>query len=227
LNNEGENLIEVTNLTKSFLVDKKRIEILKNINFTLPDTGLFYLLGESGSGKSTLLNILEGLVNFDKGKVMIDKKDISELKKTRSFYKDKIGIIFQSFNLVDDLNGEENLKIIRKKINPKYSSIIENLKIKDLLKKKCYLLSGGEKQRLCLYRVLLNDPQIILGDEILAQVDEKNKKMIMSELYSLSKDKLIVLATHNLDLINEFKGETLVLNKNKGITFEGNIKSST
>lgn len=214
-------MIEVINLNKSFLVDKKRIEVFKNINFMLPDKGLFYLLGKSGSGKSTLLNILEGLSSFNKGKVLIDNIDINILKKNNLFYKDKIGIIFQSFNLIDDLTVKDNLiltKSIKENKREDLDLLINNLGINKLLNKKAYLLSGGEKQRLSLIRTLFNDPKIIFGDEIVAQVDYKNKKMIMETLYKESKNKLVLLATHNLELINDYPGGIITINDMKSVS---------
>ena len=221
-------MIEVYNLNKSFkLNNDKDIHVLKNINFSLPNSGLYFLYGKSGSGKSTLLNILEGLLSFDSGIVKINGVDIKNIKNKdkEDFYRNNIGILFQNYNLFNDLSIYDNLLITAKIKGINKDTIDFYLKKYNLYSIKntlCKNISGGEKQRVALIRTILNKPTIIFADEPTGALDSLNSKLLMDELKELSKDSLILVVTHNNKIVEEYSDGSLYLKD--GEIIENNIK---
>ncbi len=221
-------MIEVYNLNKSFkLNNDKDIHVLKNINFSLPNSGLYFLYGKSGSGKSTLLNILEGLLSFDSGIVKINGVDIKNIKnkEKEDFYRNNIGILFQNYNLFNDLSIYDNLLITAKIKGINKDTIDFYLKKYNLHSIKntlCKNISGGEKQRVALIRTILNKPTIIFADEPTGALDSLNSKLLMDELKELSKDSLILVVTHNNKIVEEYSDGSLYLKD--GEIIENNIK---
>lgn len=220
-------MIEVYNLNKSFkLNNDKDIHVLKNINFSLPNSGLYFLYGKSGSGKSTLLNILEGLLSFDSGIVKINGVDIKNIKNKdkEDFYRNNIGILFQNYNLFNDLSIYDNLLITAKIKGINKDTIDFYLKKYNLYSIKntlCKNISGGEKQRVALIRTILNKPTIIFADEPTGALDSLNSKLLMDELKELSKDSLILVVTHNNKIVEEYSDGSLYLKD--GEIIENNI----
>lgn len=220
-------MIEVYNLNKSFkLNNDKDIHVLKNINFSLPNSGLYFLYGKSGSGKSTLLNILEGLLSFDSGIVKINGVDIKNIKnkEKEDFYRNNIGILFQNYNLFNDLSIYDNLLITAKIKGINKDTIDFYLKKYNLYSIKntlCKNISGGEKQRVALIRTILNKPTIIFADEPTGALDSLNSKLLMDELKELSKDSLILVVTHNNKIVEEYSDGSLYLKD--GEIIENNI----
>ena len=221
-------MIEVYNLNKSFkLNNDKDIHVLKNINFSLPNSGLYFLYGKSGSGKSTLLSILEGLLSFDSGIVKINGVDIKNIKnkEKEDFYRNNIGILFQNYNLFNDLSIYDNLLITAKIKGINKDTIDFYLKKYNLYSIKntlCKNISGGEKQRVALIRTILNKPTIIFADEPTGALDSLNSKLLMDELKELSKDSLILVVTHNNKIVEEYSDGSLYLKD--GEIIENNIK---
>lgn len=204
-------MLEIKNLSKSFKIsDSRSTLVLNNISFSLPNKGMFFILGKSGCGKSTLLNILSGLLTPDGGEVLFNGKDINKLPKKEhtNYLRHQIGILFQRYNLIEDMTVEENLSTTKSIKSIKSADRIESLLTKygliDKKKQKAYLLSGGEKQRLALIRTLLNDPKIIFCDEPTGALDEENSIKMMEELKEISKDRLVVMVTHNESLFKSY-----------------------
>lgn len=221
------NMIKVSGLYKSFNISKnKDVLILNNINFSLPDTGLYFLYGKSGSGKTTLLNILEGIITFDKGSVTINGVETKRLnnKKKEEFYRNNIGILFQNFNLFEDLTIYENLEISSKIKNVKKDVIdfyLKKYKLYDIKNSKVKNISGGEKQRVSLIRTILNKPRIIFADEPTGALDYENSCILMDELKEISKTSLVLVVTHNESYLNKYGDGSLFL---KDGTLENKIK---
>ena len=221
-------MIEVYNLNKSFkLNNDKDIHVLKNINFSLPNSGLYFLYGKSGSGKSTLLSILEGLLSFDSGIVKINGVDIKNIKnkEKEDFYRNNIGILFKNYNLFNDLSIYDNLLITAKIKGINKDTIDFYLKKYNLYSIKntlCKNISGGEKQRVALIRTILNKPTIVFADEPTGALDSLNSKLLMDELKELSKDSLILVVTHNNKIVEEYSDGSLYLKD--GEIIENNIK---
>ena len=225
-------MIEVFNVSKSFKIDEKRkLDVLKNISFVLPDNGMYFILGKSGSGKSTLLNLLEGLEDLDSGYININKKRISRrsLEEKENIFKDDIGIMFQHYNLISSLTVKENLDLVKSikgtKKEEKLGYYLNKFKLDKLIDKKVELLSGGEKQRVALVRALINNPSIIFADEPTGAIDEENSIVIMDELKLISKDKLVLIVTHDRSLVEKYADGKIILNDDKTYTLD-NIYAS-
>ncbi len=200
------NLIELKNVSKNYTSSKK-IEVLKNINYTFKSGKIYSLIGPSGSGKSTLLNLISlidkpsnGFIKLDN--VKINDNDIDQRDKIRS---KKIGIIYQDKNLLADFTTLENVYMARLSLNnDKKKAVVD---AKNLLKKVGLdkrlnhfpsELSGGESQRVAISRALINSPDIILADEPTGNLDNKNARDIFNLLFSLrNKNRIIIFATHN------------------------------
>lgn len=203
-------MVEVKNLTKEFIVNKKKNIVINNLSFFLPSKGMYFIVGESGSGKSTLLNLIEGLILPTKGSIKINNHRIDKLKNDEKveFYKKEVGILFQSFNLFNDLTVLENLKItsLIKEENDEENikRYLSKFKIYEKMNQKVYTLSGGEKQRLALIRALLNKPKIILADEPTGALDNASSIILMDELKKISENSLILIVTHNLELVKKY-----------------------
>ena len=199
-------LIELKNISKNYIVNKKTI-ILKKINFKFKKGLIYSLVGPSGSGKSTLLNLLSLIDKPSSGEIIINNNstkynDISQNDQLRA---DKIGIIYQQNNLLPDFNALENVYLARLAIdNNKNRAILEATKIiksLGLLNRINHFpseLSGGELQRIAFSRALINKPEIILADEPTGSLDQSTAKEVFKILYKLkSKNRLIIYATHN------------------------------
>ena len=200
------NLIELKNVSKNYTSSKK-IEVLKNINYTFKPGKIYSLIGPSGSGKSTLLNLISlidkpssGFIKLDN--VKINDNDIEQRDIIRS---KKIGIIYQDKNLLADFTTLENVYMARLSLSDNKKKAIVDAK--NLLKKVGLdkrlshfpsELSGGESQRVAISRALINSPDIILADEPTGNLDNKNARDIFKLLFSLrNKNRIIIFATHN------------------------------
>ena len=198
-------MIRVENLSKEYKSkNKNNCVALKNISFELPEKGLVFIVGKSGSGKSTLLNLIGGLDNVTSGSINVFGNEISILneKQLNSYRSSLIGFIFQDFHLLEDLTIEENIALSLKLNNQYEKSKIEKaLKQVDLEgfnSRYPTELSGGQKQRVAIARALIKNPDIILADEPTGNLDSKTTKQIIELIKKISKDKLVVVVSHNL-----------------------------
>lgn len=210
-------MIRLEHISKSYFINGNKIDILKDVNFEINENGLYFIMGKSGSGKSTLLNIIENVLTQDDGKIYIDNKEIyfKKEKERVLFFKRYIGIIFQHYNLFNELTIKENIDLtisLKENVDISY---IENLKeqlgLKEIYNQKVDTLSGGEKQRVAILRAMVNRPSIILCDEPTGALDEENSNILMNELKKISKDSIILVVTHNEDLTNKFSDKTYIL----------------
>lgn len=200
-------MLEIKNLIKSFKVSDIRSSlVLNDINFTFPNKGLYFILGKSGSGKSTLINILSGIMNADSGEVLFDNKNVLKFNKKQlnNYLRNDISILFQKYNLLNDMTVMENLMIAKDIKGYKNIDVIDDLLKKyNLDDKKNQIvssLSGGEKQRLALIRSLVSQPKILFCDEPTGALDEENSFKLIELLNDISKDILVIVVTHNLNL---------------------------
>lgn len=204
-------MIRLEKVNKYFNRHKKNeIHVINDTSLTLPDTGLIALLGPSGSGKTTILNVIGGLDKVNKGKIYINDKKIT---KKSTGYVDKvrnlnIGYIFQNYYLVDDMSVFDNVALALKMVGIKNKNEIRN-RVYDVLQRlKLYryrnrpasMLSGGERQRVGIARAIIKDPSIILADEPTGNLDSQNTIEIMNIIKAISKNRLVILVTHENDI---------------------------
>lgn len=191
--------LELKNIVKKYNNEKEKI--LDDVNITFSKGEFVSILGESGSGKSTLMNIIGGLDLNYSGNVMYNNKKL-EKSNVDDYRKNKIGFIFQSFNLFSHLTAFENVKLVQE-INSNSDSdkiidLFKKLNIEDIMYKKPNQLSGGQKQRVAIARALINDPEIILADEPTGALDNKNTSNIINILKDISKEgKIVIIVTHS------------------------------
>lgn len=227
-------MLELKNICKKY--DR---EVLKKINLKFGNKGFICLVGESGSGKTTLLNIIGGLEQPDSGKVIFNGNNIKNIDS--SFYSNQlVSFINQNYNLIDKYTVLENillpieLRRIRSPCN--VDNILKMLGIYSLKNKKVISLSGGEKQRVAIARCIVQNTRVILADEPTGALDSENAYGVMRILKNLSKQKLVIVVTHNIELANSFADDIIkiydgkicsklkVINKNKYFKIKCNRK---
>jgi putative ABC transport system ATP-binding protein len=199
-------ILTTKNLCKSYGKGDTKVEALRDVSFSVARGEFVSIIGPSGSGKSTLLNMIGALDHPTSGKVTIDNRDIYSMKEEELsvFRRRNIGFIFQAFNLVPELNVEENilLPILLDYRKPDKKYINELLEILGLMDRKHHLpnqLSGGQQQRVAIGRALAAKPSIILADEPTGNLDSKNSKDVIN-LLKLSVDRYnqtLIMITHN------------------------------
>ena len=200
------NILEVQNLCKTYGKGEAEVRALDHVSFSVGKGEFIAIVGESGSGKSTLLNVVGALDNPTSGKVLIDGKDIFSMpeKKLTVFRRQNIGFIFQSFNLIPELNVEQNitfpLLLDYQKPDQKYvEELLEILGLKERRKHLPSELSGGQQQRVAIGRALAARPAIIMADEPTGNLDSKNSQEVITLLKSMSAQyrQTILMITHN------------------------------
>ena len=200
------NILEVQNLCKTYGKGEAQVRALDNVSFSVGKGEFIAIVGESGSGKSTLLNVVGALDNPTSGKVLIDGKDIFSMpeKKLTVFRRQNIGFIFQSFNLIPELNVEQNitfpLLLDYQRPNQKYvEELLGILGLKERRKHLPSQLSGGQQQRVAIGRALAARPAIIMADEPTGNLDSKNSQEVITLLKSMSAKyrQTILMITHN------------------------------
>ena len=206
-------MLELKNVCKKY--DR---EVLKKINLKFDNKGLICLVGESGSGKSTLLNIIGGLEQPDSGKVIFNGNNIKNIDS--SFYSNQlVSFVNQNYNLIDKYTVLENILLpieLRRIRSPCIvDKILKMLGIYSLKNKKVISLSGGEKQRVAIARCIVQNTRIILADEPTGALDSENAYSVMRILKNLSKQKLVIVVTHNRELANSFADSIIKINDGK------------
>lgn len=208
------------NICKSFSNGKQVNSVLKNINLSFPKSGLFSIVGKSGCGKSTLLNILMGIEKPTSGKIYFNGKDISKMndKEFSRYHLCGVSLVFQHYNLFNHLTAFENVVLAqeiadknRKEFTKKAKELFTRFHIEHLMNRKVTNLSGGEKQRIAILRSLISDPDAILCDEPTGALDVENSREIMEILREISREKLIIMVSHNKNLVEEFSDYILTL----------------
>ena len=202
-----KNVIEIKNLTKSYIIDGKEIPVLRGVYFAIPEGQFVAIMGPSGSGKSTLLYSLGLLDRPTSGSFFLDGVETSKLedKELAKIRNEKIGFVFQSFNLLRRTSVYDNVRV------PLIYANVPESKHKELvlkalasvgleerfMKKQSSQLSGGEQQRVAIARAIINNPAIILADEPTGNLDSKSGELVMKVLQDLSEaGHTIILVTH-------------------------------
>ena len=217
-------MIEIKNLTKSY--EKKCI--LKNINLKINDNEQIAIIGKSGCGKSTLLRCIARLEKIDKGQILIDNENINDIK---NFYN-KVGMVFQSFNLFENMTVLENLIIapVKLKMYSKQEALklaknyLKEINLENKINEYPKNLSGGEKQRVAIIRALMEKPKILLLDEPTSSLDPQMKKEVLELVTKLKEYNMtIIVVSHELNFVKDFSSRIIFVD-NKTILSDDTVE---
>ena len=206
-------MLKLKNIKKDYKTGDFVQHALKGVDLTFRENEFVAVLGPSGSGKTTLLNIIGGLDRYDSGDLIIDGKSTKKFKdKDWDAYRNHaIGFVFQSYNLIGHISVLENVEmgmtlsgVSSAERRKKALSLLEKVGLKEHAHKRPNQLSGGQMQRVAIARALANDPKIILADEPTGALDSKTSTQIMDLIKEISKDKLVIMVTHNAELAESY-----------------------
>jgi putative ABC transport system ATP-binding protein len=203
-------VMDVRDITKSLPLGRERIEILKGISFQIISGEFVSIMGPSGSGKSTLLGIIAGLDNPTSGQVLIDGIDITTMSESKlaAVRNNKIGMVFQAFNLIPTLTAQENVEVplyVGKhpgSPSARAKELLDLVGLSHRLKHRPNQLSGGEQQRVAIARALATDPAFVLADEPTGNLDATNSENVLKLIAYLRAQtgKTFIIATHDLNV---------------------------
>src|ERR1700761_8532520 len=207
---DSAHAIEVRSLWKTIENPPSRVEILRNINFTVPHGQFLAIMGASGSGKSTLLGLLAGLDTITSGNIILDGADITNLSedKLARLRGRKIGFVFQSYQLVPTLTAEENILLpaelsgMNGQPRRRAAELLERVGLTQRAHHYPVQLSGGEQQRVALARAFITRPPILMADEPTGNLDSANGRHVLDLLVQLNREEktTLILVTHDRNL---------------------------
>ena len=228
-------MLQLKNITKNYLSGDNEVQALKGIDIEFRENEFVSILGQSGCGKTTLLNIIGGLDRYTSGDLIINGKSTKEFKdKDWDTYRNhSVGFVFQSYNLIPHQTVLANVELALTisgvgKAERKKRAIeaLQKVGLGDQLNKKPNQMSGGQMQRVPIARALVNDPDILLADEPTGALDSKTSVQVMEILKEISKDKLIIMVTHNPELAEKYSSRIVKLLDGKIIDDSNPYKSS-
>ena len=206
-------MLELINIKKQYQLKDQVVDALKGINLCFRRNEFASILGPSGCGKTTLLNIIGGLDRYTDGDLIIDGVSTKQFKdKDWDNYRNhRVGFVFQSYNLIPHQTVLENVELAltlsgikKKERRARAIAVLEKVGLGEKLKSRPNQLSGGQMQRVAIARALVNDPEIILADEPTGALDSKTSVQIMELLKEVSKDRLVIMVTHNPELAMQY-----------------------
>ena len=202
-------MIKVSNLKKEFIQGQERTEVLKGFDLNVEEGEFVAIMGPSGSGKSTLLQLLGGLDVPTEGEIVINQNNLSNMtEKERTIFRRKyMGFIFQNYQLLPSLSVEENIAFplhadgsLTKKKNQIIIELLDSVGLKGLGRKRANLLSGGQQQRVAIARALVNNPSVLLADELTGNLDRVKAEEILVLLSRFNRvnNQTIIMVTHDI-----------------------------
>lgn len=206
-------MLQLKDIVKKYNTGGTEIEVLKKVNISFRESEFVSILGASGSGKTTLLNIIGGLDKYSSGDMLLMGRSTKKFtdRDWDSYRNGSIGFVFQSYNLIGHLSVIENVKLAlsisgesNKENDIKAKKALEDVGLGEHLHKKPNQLSGGQMQRVAIARALVTDPKIILADEPTGALDSKTSVQIMELIKEISKEKLVIMVTHNPELARKY-----------------------
>ena len=219
-------MLQLKKITKEYPIgNDSKLKALKGISLNFRKSEFVSILGPSGCGKTTLLNIIGGLDHYTSGNLVINNKSTKDFKdKDWDNYRNKkVGFVFQSYNLIPNINLLGNVAMGLTLAGIKKSERIilakealEKVGLGKQIKKKPNQLSGGQMQRVAIARAIVGKPDIILADEPTGALDSETGIQIMKILKEISKEKLVIMVTHNPELANEYSTRIIKM-------FDGNL----
>ena len=200
-------MIEINNVTKIYKMKENEVKALDSVNLSFPNTGLVVLLGPSGSGKTTLLNILGGIDNATEGTISYNGSIINNINVCE-YRRNICSFVFQEYNLLSNLNVRDNISLItdcnNKDKEKLVSDILEKIGLSGYEKRNINELSGGQKQRIAIGRALVKGSKVLLCDEPTGNLDSKCSEEIFELLKKISKEKLVIVVSHNEEMANKY-----------------------
>ena len=228
-------MLQLKNITKNYLSGDNEVQALKGIDIEFRESEFVSILGQSGCGKTTLLNIIGGLDRYTSGDLIINGKSTKEFKdKDWDTYRNhSVGFVFQSYNLIPHQTVLANVELAltisgvgKAERRKRAIEALQKVGLGDQINKKPNQMSGGQMQRVAIARALVNDPDILLADEPTGALDSKTSVQVMEILKEISKDRLIIMVTHNPELAEKYSSRIVKLLDGKIIDDSNPYKSS-
>ncbi len=228
-------MLQLKNITKNYLSGANKVQALKGIDIEFRESEFVSILGQSGCGKTTLLNIIGGLDRYTSGDLIINGKSTKEFKdKDWDTYRNhSVGFVFQSYNLIPHQTVLANVELAltisgvgKAERRKRAIEALQKVGLGDQINKKPNQMSGGQMQRVAIARALVNDPDILLADEPTGALDSKTSVQVMEILKEISKDRLIIMVTHNPELAEKYSSRIVKLLDGKIIDDSNPYKSS-
>jgi cell division transport system ATP-binding protein len=199
--------------------------VLKDVNLSLSENEIVYIIGKTGTGKSSLLKMLYGEIGLNEGTGTVVGFDLKQLKKSDvPMLRRKIGIVFQDFQLLTDRSVGDNLRFVLKatgwsdkaQIEQRVSEVLAIVGLENKINIMPYALSGGEQQRITIARALLNEPELILADEPTGNLDPETSEEIMRVLMTIAEEQktAVLMATHDMSIVDKFPHRVLRVENN-------------
>ena len=219
-------VLRISGLTKKFKINETQEKtVLDNISLMFPSSGLIAIVGKSGSGKSTLLNMISLLDKPTSGRVYFDNENVEtwNQKRIEQYLNKDIGIVFQNYHLLENETGLFNVALPLlisgedKKVSLQLAkNLLEDLYIdQQIYMKKCKDMSGGEKERIAILRSIINNPKIVLADEPTGALDSHNSTLVMEIFKEISKKRLVIFVTHNIELVKKYADQVISIKDGK------------
>lgn len=211
-------MLILKDIVKDYVTGDTTVRALKNVNINFRESEFVSILGPSGCGKTTLLNLVGGLDQYTSGDLVINGKSTDSFSDTNwdTYRNHSVGFIFQSYNLIPHQSVVSNVELAltlsgvsKKERRKRAIAALEQVGLKEQIYKKPNQMSGGQMQRVAIARALINNPSILLADEPTGALDSETSVQIMGLLREISKDKLIIMVTHNPELAKEYSNRTI------------------
>ena len=228
-------MLELKKVNKVYVTDDLKQVALKDVSIRFRNSEFVSILGPSGSGKTTLLNIIGGLDQYTSGDLIINGISTKEYKDNDwdRYRNHSVGFVFQSYNLIPHQSVVSNVELAltisgvsKKERRNKAIKVLKKVGLGEHINKKPNQLSGGQMQRVAIARALINDPDVLLADEPTGALDTKTSIQIMDLLKEISKEKLVVMVTHNPEIANEYSTRIIKISDGK-ITSDSNTYKSS
>ncbi len=211
-------MLELKNITKEYPAGNGKVEALKGVSLQFRESEFVAILGPSGCGKTTLLNIIGGLDQYTSGDLVINGRSTKDFKDRDwdSYRNHSVGFVFQSYNLIPHQSVLQNVELAlslsgvpKSERKKRAIAALEEVGLGDQLRKKPGEMSGGQMQRVAIARAIVNNPDIILADEPTGALDTETSVQVMEILKEISKNRLIIMVTHNPDLAERYATRTI------------------
>ncbi len=213
-------MLQLKNIKKDYMVAGKPVPALNGISLEFQKNEFVAILGASGSGKTTLLNIVGGLDRYTSGDLLVDGKSTKEFSDNDwdAYRNATIGFVFQNYNLISHLSVLDNVEmalrlsgVAAKERRERATKVLVEVGLADHIHKRPNQLSGGQMQRVAIARALVNNPMVLLADEPSGALDSKTSHQILELIKEISKDRLVIMVTHNSELANDFSDRIVQL----------------